>query len=646
MKKTGKFLLFFFINLVAVFSFAQVNPIKEFSADPIKFIEDIKVMLEVTKMEKKEIKEYTEQFALAWNNPKNNDALKSLTYETCNLMVKKKVRIIPEFKSYLTSVMNFVNSAQTEANFIAWQKCITKILNGKSIRQLSDYLEMSENLFANNTFYKSSVIEYRSSNNNYLFEFDSVPKVIFPSLDLRCYNNQNDSGIIYKTKGVYYPYKGMFYGEGGKVNWKRAGLEDNVVWAELKKYQISLKTSGYTADSVVFYNKNYFDKPLLGQLTEKVVSERDANISYPRFDSYNKRMQIPNIVKDVDYDGGFSMRGAKFIGSGSKDEDAYLVFRREGKKFLIVGSKSIAITKDKYTAENANIILYFDKDSITHPNLNFKFILKDRFVSMIRTGDGVSKSPFLNSFHKVDMYFEELAWKIDEPKLDFKMMVGNSQEDAMFESANYFRSDRYDKIQGIDPVNPLIQLREFVQKQNGNNREFTAQKYANYLKFSINDVRPNLVRLAAMGFITYDLDDDIVRVEEKTFTYISARAGHVDSDVIQFPSVKRDSSNAIVNLLNFDMTIYGVKQIFMSDSQSVVIYPYGQKILLKKNRDFVFSGVISAGRFDFFGKEFSFDYEKFKIELKNVDSLRIKVQANEPDAYGEYPMMKVKTVVE
>lgn len=652
MKNIKCFILFIAVLVIGQGSFAQFNPIKQFSEDPVKFVEEVKIMFEATNMEKKDIKAYMEQFTLVWNNPKLNDNLKKNVYATANLMVKKKLRILPEYVSYLNSVMNFTTSNQSEDNFLSWEESINKILNGKTLKNFSEYLEMSENLFASNTFYKSAVVQYASNNNKYIFEYDSVPKVIFPSLNLRCFNNQNDSGVVYNTKGVYYPYKGIFIGEGGKVNWKRTGIEENVVWAELKKYQIILKTSGFGADSVIFYNKNYFEKPLTGHLTEKVVSETEGNISYPRFDSYNKRMQIPNIAKDVDYDGGFSMRGARFIGSGSKEEDALLVFKREGKKFLVVGAKLIGITKDKLTAETANIKFYFDKDSITHPSVNMKFMTATRTLSLIRTNDGISRSPYLNSFHKLDMYFEELVWKIDDPKIDLRMLIGNTQEDAMFESSNYFRSDRYDGIQGMDQVNPLIQLRDYLKK-NGDTRDCTCEAYSRYLKFAPRDVQPNLVRLSAMGFITYDVEDDQVHANDKLFDYIAARAAHIDYDVIQFPSVVRGASledkikpNASINLLNYDMTIWGVRQIYMSDSQSVVIYPAEQKIILKKNRDFTFAGIVHAGRFDFFGKEFSFNYDKFIVDLKNVDSLRMTVRSREPDAYGEYPMIKVRTVIE
>ena len=638
-----------FVILAVVFSvqqlFAQVNPIKQFSEDPVKFLEEVKTMFEVTNMEKKDIKVFMEEFTKTWNSPKYTENLKKATYNSFNLMVKKKLRILPEYRSYLNSVTNFINSNQSEDNFLTWQECITKILNGKNIKNYSEYLEMSENLFASNTFYKSTVVRYTSSNNKYLFEYDSVPKVIFPKLDLKCYNNQNDSGIIYNTRGTYYPYKGVFVGETGKVNWKRVGLDDNVVWAELKKYQITLKTSGFTADSVVFYNKNYFEKPLIGVLTEKVISEKEEVISYPRFDSYSKRMQIPNIAKDVDYDGGFFQRGAKFLGSGNKEEDAKLIFKKDGKKFLTVGAKLIGITKDKLTAETANIKFMFDKDSVTHPSVNMKFMIKERTLSLVRNTDGISKSPFLDTFHDVDMYFEELSWKVDEPKIDLKMLVGNSQEDALFESSSYFRTNRYDQVQGMDRMNPLISLRDF-DKANGDKHTFTGEAYSKYLHFALKDVAPNLIRLSVLGFISYKPEDDIVTINEKLFTYIGARAGKLDYDVIQFPSVIRGGNNASVNLLNYDMTIYGVKQVAMSDSQNVVVFPSEQTVVLKRNRDFSFGGVVHAGKFDFFGKEFTFDYDKFTVDLKNVDSLRITVKSIEKDVYGEYPPVKVKTVIE
>ena len=154
MKKINHILLLFVAMFITTSAFAQINPIKQYTEDPLKFLEEIKATFEVTNMGKKELKEYMETFTLAWNSPKYNEKLKKATYATCNMMIKKKIRILPEYQDYLTSVMNFINSKQSEDNFMSWQECINKILSGKSTKYFSDYLQMSENLFNSNTFYK------------------------------------------------------------------------------------------------------------------------------------------------------------------------------------------------------------------------------------------------------------------------------------------------------------------------------------------------------------------------------------------------------------------------------------------------------------------------------------------------------------
>ena len=87
----------------------------------------------------------------------------------------------------------------------------------------------------------------------------------------------------------------------------------------------------------------------------------------------------------------------------------------------------------------------------------------------------------------------------------------------------------------------------------------------------------------------------------------------------------------------------------MSDSQNVVIYPKDQEIKIHKNRDFTFAGHVKAGRFDFYGKIFSFDYQNFKINLENIDSLRLKVESDNPsevDEYGRRKLVAVRSVLE
>jgi hypothetical protein len=66
-----------------------------------------------------------------------------------------------------------------------------------------------------------------------------------------------------------------------------------------------------------------------------------------------------------------------------------------------------------------------------------------------------------------------------------------------------------------------------------------------------------------------------------------------------------------------------VPQIKFSDSQTVFVIPNEQRFTLKQNREMQLEGKVRAGRFEFFGKGFGFNYQKFTIDMNNVDSMRL-----------------------
>ena len=96
--------------------------------------------------------------------------------------------------------------------------------------------------------------------------------------------------------------------------------------------------------------------------------------------------------------------------------------------------------------------------------------------------------------------------------------------------------------------------------------------------------------------------------------------------------------------------IAGVRDITLSKTQSVFLKPFKGRLVFKKNRDFTFSGFISAGsgRFNLFGKKFDFIYDDFKINLNKIDSVRLKVPKLpiSKDMYGNELLTDVKTVLQ
>ncbi|MCD4681175.1 MAG: hypothetical protein K8S00_12395, partial [Bacteroidales bacterium] len=296
-------------------SFSQAP--KKFSKNPDKFLEGMTLFFQnVNKKDKKKSKDFMEFFVEEWTSGKFSALQQEKVYSTSNLMLKNKMRAFPHFHNYLTTVISFINSGQSEENFKTWQTSLVKTLVQSNSRQYLSYLKISNDLFTSNILYSSRTTIWQSSNNNYQFEYDTISRIIFSSLDLKCYANR-DSSSIYNTSGIYYPTLYLWVGQGGKLNWQRAGFSESDVWAELDDYKIGVKFSRFSADSVLFYNKNYFSEALLGRLEEKVLADVTVEkAAYPRFYSYYNRFKIENIFNNIDYEGGFGMRGGRLMGAG------------------------------------------------------------------------------------------------------------------------------------------------------------------------------------------------------------------------------------------------------------------------------------------------------------------------------------------
>jgi hypothetical protein len=639
-KKLIYFVLVFF--MVPAFSFSQ--SIKNFTPDAAKFITELEQFF--GESNRKEGEELMKQFTPVWSSGKFSAHQQEAIYKTANAMLRKRMKPFPDFKNYLTTLMSFVNAGKSSEMFDAWQSGLDKLLLLPT-KNFSVYMIACNNLFKDNSLYISTSTHWYADNSDYKFEYDSLPKIIFPVMNLVC-SAKGDSSLIAGTQGVYYPTRETFYGEGGKVNWKRAGWDENVVRAELKKYSIDVSGTEFQADSTLFYNTTYFQKPLLGKYTDKILANvSPETASYPRFESYATEFEIKNIVPDIDYRGGFSMIGNKMVGSGNSTEDARLFFYRDHKPFLVAASRNFVVKKDKITSDRAAVTIYFEKDSIYQPGLELKYIVSDRELALIRGEDGKSKSPYFDSYHQIDMYFDGFYWKIDEPLIDLKMISGAGESKATFESSNYFRKGRFLKLQGLSDIHPLYRIQQF-SVQNHSRIVYT-QDLAKYLRLPESETRNMLINFSNQGFLAYDAAEDKALIKDRLDYYLLANVGKTDYDVIQFESVTKSKANASINLLNFEITMRGVDRIVLSDSQNVVIYPKEEEIHVKKNRDFTFAGRVHAGRFDFYGKEFSFDYQNFKVNLNNVDSLRLKVESDnelDVDEYGNRKLVPVKSVLQ
>jgi len=645
MKKLSITIILIFFSCFAGKNVLLAQDLKEFSTDTAQFINQFEEFVKRNISEQKE--DSLEIFVERWNTGFFSDEVKDRFIGVCNLMLKNKARRNPHFTKYFDLVQIFHNSEEDIKQYDEWEKGIIFIFQNERnpLRMVSAYFDHTKSLILKNCIYDSFATSWYVTNKDYSIEIDQNVQFVFKETGLYC-KIKSDSISIENTQGTFLPVTNQWKGEGGVVTWERAGYAKDEIYAELDNYRINLTKSGYKADSALFVNKLYFDKPILGQLSDQVIHIINPERAvYPEFNSYKNRFKIDNIFPDIDYDGGFSMKGASLLGSGNRDNKAFLKIRKEDKTILKAYAETFMFRKNRVVSNDAQVSINFDNDSIYHPGIMFTFLANDKEISLTPSDRMVSKSPYYDSYHELSINIERLSWNINEDKILLTKKRGGGIGNATFTSSNFYNLIEFERIMLRDDFHPLLAIKRYTGKIN--NQSFSAEELAKYLSYDVYQIKQMLMFLSVDGFLFYDTDDDVAIVNQKLYDYVDARFGRIDYDVMKFNSTTSGlTHNAIIDLSTKDLIINGVPRIFLSDSQNVAIYPRNRQIIMKQNRDFNFGGIVDAGLFTFYGDDFYFEYDTFKVKLNNIDSLSIQVQTEEYDLYNKAVLANIKNTIE
>ncbi|HRH65294.1 MAG TPA: hypothetical protein PLU53_03270, partial [Bacteroidia bacterium] len=197
-KKISCWSSFFLLLSIAVLNSASGQGIKNFTAEPVKFQEEMKGFLMET--DKKEGEKIMEAFAPVWAGGKFTADQQQAIYKTSNGMLRKRMKAFPDFRNYILALTGFAGSNQSAQSFSGWQASLDKLLLMPA-KYFANYMITCNNLFRSNSLYESVSTNWHSDNSNYSFDFDTLPKIVFPALNLVCVS-KGDSSVIFNTKGV------------------------------------------------------------------------------------------------------------------------------------------------------------------------------------------------------------------------------------------------------------------------------------------------------------------------------------------------------------------------------------------------------------------------------------------------------------
>lgn len=609
----------FIIGLFLITCSSQLWGQKSFGREPEVFMKELEAFMTGKKNESGE--QVYIAFKEKWEAKAIPDVQLQRFIVACNEMLEKRMRPTPDFEVLLNTAIAFIDRGKMESHYLQWDQLLKKYYKGNS-RRLQGFLDASLALMQNKAINDSKARTWYALSDDFTFVLtDGRPSAAYTQTDLKCVSAQ-DSNTIKKTSGVFFMDDLSWRGKKGIITWERAGIGEGTCFAKLDNYNINLDRGQFKADSVEFYNSDYLTGKVYGTLEEKItdVAITEEKASYPRFTSYRKDLVINKFVDDVRYVGGYAQHGSKILANGTAEQPATFKYYYKNRLVLEVKGEELFVFKnEKVVTDDAEVVIYLDSGkTIYHPKVNFSYLVGENRVTITRGTEGIYRAPFVDDFHNIEISADIITWKLDEPKVDIKMILKG--EPATFLSYNYFKEYRYERLQGMLNYNPLQKIKQYCDKMRV--KEFDLKDYAKFAGSTPDNLVPQFIVLHDGGYLKYNPETRHAKIYEKTFNYVNSHYGRTDYDVISFQSIIGGLPNASINLENFDMKVEGVPQIKFSDSQTVYVVPTEQRFLLKQNREMEFKGKVRAGRFEFFGNGFFFNYRKFTVDMNNVDSMR------------------------
>ena len=575
---------------------------------------------------------------------------KEIVISISDKMLKKRLRSKPHFFEFLTAVVVVDNHAKGGSMLLEWLNVVEETVKETTTKKLVMFFSFTKNLVAENTLRSSKSANWNVGSAVYNFEFEMIePVIVFVSpFDLSC-SAEGGSYEIKATKGRYYFVSNEWIGKNGVLDWESQGMSKDSVYAEINSYKIDTRKSLIVADSSFFWNKYIFKKPIIGEFINKVARGKQSE-NYPKFTSYSKNVELKDIFPNIDYRGGYKMNGKEFIADGGDYAEAKIVFKSNGKDIFIANAKRFSLKPDRISSKEAAVKIYFDEDSIYHSNLQFKYIDSKRQLQLYRKSNSISGAPMLNTYHNVTMDFELLQWDIDGDIITFGSLPGTAESRVEFESVDRYLQQKFESMQGIDAIHPLFLVNNYVKAKQ--EERFFVEDFARFSKFPMVQIQHYLIQLANDGFIFYDFGEERITVLPKLYNYINAASEISDYDVITFSSLISEKYggnhiiNAALNIATKDLSILGIDSIILSSARGVRLYPNKGRVVLRKNRDFIFNGQVSAGngRLNLFGRDFKFNYNEFKLDLPKIDYSQFSVPKK--DKYGFEELIPIKTLIE
>jgi len=440
------------------------------------------------------------------------------------------------------------------------------------------------------------------------------------------FSTKYDSAALRNTRGTLSLRDGTFVGERGTFGWDPAGLSGDSVYFEFKEYNFNVDKPNIKAEAGRLRYAGRVNKKVDGIFEFKSVRHKDKETAeYPRFMSFQADVAVEGLGGEgMHYNGGLALNGKRMFSSSVSGDYARLeVFHKEERKF-VARSRQFEFKDSIITAKRAMVQLYQDNDSIFHPAVHLRYDYGKKHLSLDRELGQLRDAPYTSTYFGVDFSSDKLRWDITSDSINLVTVGGNNQAAMIIESKDYYHPDDYRLLSGMGfRFHPLAVVVNYANK-NGI-REFYLADVVQASRIDYAEAQAAMTFLSQKGMINYNAQTGYIIIKEKAIHVVDARKGNADYDNLKVHSISENAANASINLPRRRMTVRGVEEVNVSDSLNVLLKPDSSVITILQNRDLKFDGKITAGNFEINGKDFTFKYDSFFINLNKIDSIRFYV---------------------
>ena len=442
----------------------------------------------------------------------------------------------------------------------------------------------------------------------------------------------HDSLVLKDVSGAILLTRQTLVASKGRYEWMEGNNTASVVF---QGFHFDITKPGLKADKVTLTHPAILEKPVEGVWEYRSAkTTKGSNSGYPKFISYTNNARLKSIGQGITYVGGITLAGKKIM-SGALDRSlSNIMVEYEGKTRFKASAASYALSDSLIATEIASVVLYRGQDSISHPAMRLKYASKKHLLTLISDAGSFKKSLFFDSYHQMEISAEMLTWDITKPQLNFSIVNAKNQVPARFDSKEYFTLDRWMAIQGTADFHPLKVAVSFAARQKVN--QFYASDLARDVKMKESIIRGAMTALQRQAFIDYNNSTGLVTIKPKAWHYVSSSREKKDYDYITLSSLAPSGKNATMDLTKNELLIRGVEKFyFTGDSGAVYAEPDSNQVRILQNRNILFNGKVYASYFRFTGKQFTFDYDGFFVDMAKIDTMAFATRGKVKSMKGD-----------